>query len=289
VQATVANADTVDRATYHARLLEARAALTQARAARTADRDPIVARARELLRRTTAVRVDAGGVASVDDSGLADHLTTGDASLDATIAALDRLSAVADAAPVDLRDADARLRRLIGEGRGQDVQGSALDLISRALARWLAGLGGSAPDQRIVIVVVGGLGLAVLLFVIGVLGRDLRERFRREVALSLAPSAHDADPLVHLRRADEALRAGSLRDAIHFLYVYAIATLAARELIRYDPSLTDREILARSRTIPHADALRDLVSLHDLVWYGLRDAHSEDAMRAKTLAGRAVA
>jgi len=263
--------------------------LTEARAFPVSRRDASVALVRELLRRTTAITLEGGAVAVVDDSALADHLTTGDASLDATIDALKRLSELSQAPALDLADANARLRRLIGDSRGQDVQSSALDLLSRAIARWLSSLGVSAPDPRIVVVVVGGLGLAVLLLVVGVLGRDLRERFRREVALTLAPSAHDADPAVHLRRADEALRAGSLRDSVHFLYVYAIATLAAREMIRYDPSLTDREILARSRTIPHADALRDLVSLHDLVWYGLRDAHAEDATRARTLAGRAVA
>ena len=48
------------------------------------------------------------------------------------------------------------------------------------------------------------------------------------------------------------------------------------------------EILARSRAIPHSDALRDLVALHELVWYGLRDPRAEDAARARSLAGQAT-
>jgi hypothetical protein len=80
-----------------------------------------------------------------------------------------------------------------------------------------------------------------------------------------------------------------MREAIHALYLYAIASLALREAIRYDPSLTDRELLARASGIPHADALRDLVSMHERVWYGLREASPDDAARARALATRAAA
>ena len=251
-------------------------------------RVPLVARARDVLRQTTAVQTDGGQPVVVDDAALADHLTTGDASLETTIAALDRLSDIAQGPPVDLRDADDRLRQLVREDRGQAVQGSILDLLSRALTRWLSDA--AAPlDRRIALALGGGLGLVVLVLVIGILGSGLRERFRRELVLAVAPGEQGVDPLSHLRSADEALRAGLLRDAIHSLYRYALATLAARETIRYDPSLTDREILARSRAIPHSDALRDLVSLHELVWYGLRDARAEDADRARSLAGQALA
>jgi hypothetical protein len=241
-----------------------------------------------VLRLTTAVQTDRGEAVTVDDTGIADHLTTGDDSLDLAIAQVSRLAGLAEAPPVDLRDADDRLRRLARDDRGQAAQGSVLEVLSRALARWLESLGATPPDPRILLNVVSGLGLAVILVVVGILGRGLRERVRRDLVLAAAPGENEVDPLTHLHRADDALRAGSFRDAIHWLYLYVLSSLAAREAIRYDPSLTDREILARSRAIPHSDALRDLVALHELVWYGLRDPRAEDAARARSLAGQAT-
>ena len=84
------------------------------------------------------------------------------------------------------------------------------------------------------------------------------------------------------------MRSGHPRDAIHSLYLYAFATLAAREILRYDPALTDHELLRRAAQLPRADALRDLVQLHERVWFGLRDASEPDVARARTLATDAI-
>ncbi|HKW77783.1 MAG TPA: DUF4129 domain-containing protein, partial [Candidatus Limnocylindria bacterium] len=83
-----------------------------------------------------------------------------------------------------------------------------------------------------------------------------------------------------------ALAGGHPRDAIHALFLYVIAALATREAIRYDPALTDRELLVRAAAIPHADALRDLVAIYERSWFGLRDPSSDEARRARDLALR---
>lgn len=226
----------------------------------------------------------------MDDGALAARIDASDAAIDRTIAELAHLVAAAARRPaVDLGRADADLRRLVGEQRVSAGQATLVDTLSRSLARALSGFGGAPPDARIAVIAAGGVGLALLLLVLGILGRDLRERFRREVVLPELASEQPADPAAHLRAAEDALRAGRARDAVVALYAYAIAALAARELVRYDPSLTDRELLARARAIPHADALRDLVDLHERVSYGLRPATAEDAERARALALRAVA
>ncbi|HEX9437615.1 MAG TPA: DUF4129 domain-containing protein [Candidatus Limnocylindria bacterium] len=270
---------------------DARAALVLARQARTDARQPLVDRARALLRETTALRLDDGTTVTVDDHALAARLDTSDTRLDAAIADLAALARIASSPtiPIDTAAADAQLRQLVGEHRALGGQVSFIDLLSRWLTRTVSGLAGAPPDPRIVIVTAGGTGLAILLVVLALIGRDLRERFRREVILPELIAARAADPLEHLRAAEDAIRGGRARDAIRALYLYALATLAAREAIRYDPSLTDREILARARTIPHAEALRDLVELHERVSYGLREARTDDAERARALAMRAVA
>ena len=75
---------------------------------------------------------------------------------------------------------------------------------------------------------------------------------------------------------------------MHALYLYALTALTARETIRYDPALTDRELLTRAAGIPHADALRDLVALYERSWFGLREPATEEARRARALAVRVV-
>lgn len=225
----------------------------------------------------------------VDDGAVAGRIGTADAALEAAIADLTLLARVARSSPLDPVAADARLRQMVGEQRALGGQVSLIDALSRWLARSLSGLEGAPPDPRVVVVAAGGIGLALLLVIVGILGRDLRERFRREIVLPELTAERAADPAAHLRAAEAAIRAGRAGEAIVALYSYAIAALAAREAIRYDPSLTDRELLARARTIPHADALRDLVDLHERVSYGLREARAEDAERARELALRAVA
>ena len=270
-------------------MAEARIALVQARAAAPLARGQLVARAQDLLRRTTAIRIDDGTIVEVDDSGIADAIGARGSDLDAALADLAALEDLARGPGVDLRVADARLHTLVGEHRAADAEISVVDLAVRAVQRWLEEGLGPAGDPRIRMVAEYGLGLALLVLIGGILGRDIRERFRREVAATGTEGGRFVDPATHLRRAEDAVRAGDAREAVHALYLYAIRVLASREALRYDPSLTDREILAGARAIPHADALRDLVSLHELVWYGLRAAGTEDAARARRLALDAAA
>jgi hypothetical protein len=242
------------------------------------------------LRLTTALRLAEGSEIAVDDRAVVSRIARDDQAIHAAIADVTLLLDLASRSPaIDPAGAVAELRLRVGEHRASDAQMTLLDLIAQWLARSLAELRGAPPDPRIALTVAGGLGLALVLVVLGILGRDIRERFRREVMLPELRPEGRPDPAAHLRHAEEALRAGSAREAIHALYLYAIAALASREAIRYDPSLTDRELLARAGAVPHADALRDLVEIHDRVWYGLRDPASGDAARARQLAQRAAA
>jgi len=163
---------------------------------------------------------------------------------------------------------------------------SFIDAIVRAFQRFLAGLEGPRVDFGVVWPALGILGAAIIFFVVATLGRGLGERVRTEVALRESAGADRADPARHLRAADEALAAGRPRDAIHGLYLFALTSLVVRELIRFDPALTDRELLVRAAAIPHADALRDLVALYERSWFGLRDPGTDEARRARTLALR---
>ena len=287
-QPLVAHADTVSPRDYRDRLTAARALVVQARALSGAARDSAVTRARLVLIATTAVALPSGEL-TINDSALSDRITSDNASLDAALALIDAQLALAQRAlspAIDAARSDEALRDVLRAVDDTGASPSVLDAIARALQRFLAGLEGPRVDFGLVWPLLGILGAAVIFFVVATLGRGLGERVRTEVALHEAVGADRPDPARHLRAADEALAAGRPREAIHALYLFALTTLVAREAIRYDPALTDRELLVRAAAVPHADALRDLVALYERSWFGLRDLGTDEARHARTLAMR---
>ena len=256
----------------------------------TVDRERMLAQSIALLRQTTAIQ-SRGETVSVDDGPVADVLA-GANGANAALPILDAYIAMADRAiqtGIDPAAADARLRDLVGsvDNSGTSLSGIAavMQWISSRLAAFVGGIRG-IPDLRFLPWVVVALGVGLVLFIVATLGRGVRERVRREVLLPDRALARAEDPAAHRRAAEAALAGGRAREAIHELYLYVLRTLAARELIRYDPALTDRELLLRAAAIPNADALRDLVALYERAWFGLREPDAAEAERARSLASR---
>jgi recombinational DNA repair ATPase RecF len=285
----VASADTLSVTAYRGRLDQVLALVQQAGAAPAADREPLLAQARALLRQTDAVQLPDSTLA-IDDGPLADRLTAD--AIDREIAELGRYIGLTNATIVRRLDAAAADATLHSLTKQQDLAqrlslGAIVGSLAQRAAQWLYDLVGR-PDPNVLLDLQAVVGLLVALAIVALLVRGTRERIRRETALGMTAGEHRADPAVHLRAADEALRSGRPRDAIHALYLYAFATLAAREVLRYDPALTDHELLRRAAQLPRADALRDLVQLHERVWFGLRDAREPDVARARALATEAI-
>ncbi|HJW50006.1 MAG TPA: hypothetical protein VJ726_11365, partial [Candidatus Limnocylindria bacterium] len=247
-QPLVAHADTVSPRDYRQRLTDARALVVQARGLTGAGRDAAVTQARLVLLATTAITLPAGEL-TINDGALAARIVSSDEALDAAIALLDAQLALVSRAvspSLDSARSDAALRDVLRAVESAQASPSLIDAIVRAFQRFLAGLEGPRVDFGLVWPVVGVLGAAIIFFVVATLGRGLGERVRTEVALSESAGADRADPARHLRAADEALAAGRPRDAIHALYLFALTSLVAREAIRFDPALTDRELLVRA-------------------------------------------
>jgi uncharacterized protein DUF4129 len=212
-----------------------------------------------------------------------------DASIDAAIARLDTSIAFVariGAPAVDGAKADARLRELVASAPAQASNGDLVDAITSAIIRFLSGLEGPGVDLAVLWPALGLLGISVVVFIVAVLGRALPERVRKEVLVRGGAIDQRVDPAVHLRAADGAIASSRARDAIHSLFLYAISALAEREVIRYDPALTDRELVMRAAAIPHADAFRDLVAIYERSWFGLREPSVDEARRARALALR---
>ena len=262
-----------------------------------AQRPGLLGRAALLLRSTDAVRLADGSTIVIDDSGLATRVAEADESgLQSAIADLDaRITMVDGASSARLTGTavDERLRavtRPVPAAAPDDpgLIGLFFSLIAQVLSFVRRGVL-SSIDPYVVVILVAGLGLGVALLVAGILGRGVRERVRREALAGDVRLGTAEDPSAHLARADAAIAAGRPRDALHELYLFALITLAAHETIRFDPALTDRELLARAAAIPQIGPLRDLVALHERVWFGLKTADRDDAARARVLAQRIAA
>lgn len=240
--------------------------------------------AEELARRTTAVRLRDGATIPVSDAGIAERIARSDH--DGALALLDLAIDAADAAvrgyPGDA--ADARLRDLLQQQQAR-TSGLTMFAIGRALAERLFGWA-PRPDVRVLEPLLAVVGIALAGILLALVTRGTRERLRREVTITGIRGRDRAAPGEHLARAEEAARGGQPRDAIHSLYLYALAALAARDAIPADPALTDRELLGRASGVAHVEDLRELFGLHETVWFGLRDADPRDISRARSLATR---
>lgn len=269
-----ASADTLTPSAYQARLLQARALVAAGNNAA----------ARTLLARTDALSLPNGDTYAMRDTALLEAI---DAGVDRTriVAMIDAQSVASrSVVAVDARVARERLSEIVGDYTAREASVSFIDLVLQFIARLLSGLGMPAIDPLRLLPAVGLIGVALVVFILWILGRGVRERIREDTSLASASSSAQSDPRAHLAAADAATAAGRPREAIHALYLYALTTLAAREVIRYDPSLTDGELILRTAALPQARELRDLIALYEQSWFGLRDPGDADMARARDLA-----
>jgi hypothetical protein len=284
-----ASADTLTPSGYESRLDTARAFLDQARRTSGPQRATALASARDLLARTDAISLPDGSTYAMRDVALVDAIERNEDPA-RIIEMLDAQSlASRSSRPVDARAARDRLREITGQYAARESSLSVIDLILQALARLLSGVDLPPLDIGRLLTIVGALGVGLIVFIVSLLGRGFRERIRRDAAIAVARTGAQSDPRQHLAAADAAIAARRSREAIHALYLYALTTLAEREVIRYDPSLTDGELLVRTAALPQARELRDLIVLYERSWFGLREPDEAEAARARTLALRVAA
>ena len=244
-----------------------------------------------MLSQTTAVRTSDGSIIALDESRVWRRLSETTAAIDAGIADIDQLIAIADRAinpPFNVAQADARLRDLAAAEETRSGGNDLFTAIRDLLARLLPSPNASLPSGTVEITLTIA-GAALLIVILAILVRGVRERIRRETVLPGAHAEAAASAAVQLAVAERAALTGDPRAALHAFYRYAILTLAERRMLRYEPSLTDRELLERASSLPQVETLRELISLHDRAWFGLKGATTEEADHARDLAERAVA
>lgn len=229
------------------------------------------------------MRLPDGTTLGITDAPIADRIAR---DPDGALAQLDAAIGAADVAARGFsgEQADARLRELVQQQQARS-SGLTVFAIARAIADRLFGWA-PRPDFSVLEPALAIVGVALAGVLVLLISRGTRESLRRETVIVGARAGHRSLPADHLRQADEAHRTGRARDAIHALYLYALAALLSRDAIPDDPSLTDRELLTRAAAVAHVEDLRELFGLHETIWFGLRDAALADAARARSLAVR---
>ena len=148
-----------------------------------------------------------------------------------------------------------RLRALLPERAPATAAAPSLTLISRLVA-WLAAG-------------IGGLLLAWLLsyWFQGLLGNFVADAIakRRQTNAAAPLTAQEAKRAAHAEA-----RAGNFRQAVRHLYLSALLMLEENDIIDYDRSLTNREVLAQvPDDNPLRSHLRPVIETFDSVWYGI--------------------
>lgn len=148
-------------------------------------------------------------------------------------------------------------------------------LVDQLLNRLLAFLGRILPGQGTASVLgwgVSAIAGILLIFVLLYILRYLVQDVVGEAQLDLTSSANDplTSQAAH-QQAQNSAGIGDYRAAVRYLYLACLLSLDERGLLRYDRSLTNREVV---RTVAHlpelAGLLGEVVELFDRVWYGFQ-------------------
>lgn len=148
------------------------------------------------------------------------------------------------------------------------------------LRRWFPNLNlGSSPDIdprvfEIILWFLGGIGVITIIVLLTGWIRRLAESLLSEAEAERPDLFGDLPRTAAEARqqAQEAAQSGAYRDAVRRLYLAALLRLAEARLLPFDPSLTNREVLARLRPdSPVRPHLEPVVATFDRVWYGIQE------------------
>lgn len=300
--AGVASAEPIDLDAYRRALAEIQRQVEASRAAMGEARSAALARATATLDALREVRVGDAVYTAPPHGTIRALLARGDDAslalaagvLSETVAALERPRGPgAPGGPGLDPERARRLLEAVFEGadfeRVPDWRDALAELLRRVIAAIFPDLRAPIIGQEWVTLALAPVAVALLALVLGVSGGGLRERVRREVALRAAAGAPRSAARDHLIAAEAALHAGRARDAVRGLFLFALFALEERELLRVDPALTDRELLARAAGLASARDLANLVDVYERAWYGVREPSAAEVARARELAQRIAA
>lgn len=221
-----------------------------------------------------AVVLPGGAVVPVDNRALVAELRGERPDVAALANRLSALRAAADA-PVFARafePAEAALAEILARSEFQyqprsPLEESFWDLVVRVL-RAAGTVIGSDIFQAGVIALAALVVAGVLVYVLRSAAlQGLVARGRRD---ELEPAGAALSSMAALERAQALAAAGDRRSAVRYLYLSTLLFLEEAGRLRYDRTLTNREVLRQVAAEPDvALPLRAVVATFERVWYGL--------------------
>jgi len=278
-----AAAEAIPVADYWQRLAALQAQVDSAAGQPLEARQALLAPAADAWEAVTAVTLEDGTTVPVDHSALVAALRAAAPNLGALKTRLANLAAAHAAWPAprhtanDVRRLQAVLDRAEFAWAVQPpnpltaLWDRFVNVVLRLLARLLpdsvgipffGDVVGWAFTVLSVLVVVGIVAYALR----GLLGGLVREA---TLPADAGLEAGDLSPELAQQQAQRLAGQGDYRAAVRYLYLSALLSLEARGLLRYERTLTNREVLRRLGDHPElAGVLREVVEVFDRVWYG---------------------
>lgn len=121
-------------------------------------------------------------------------------------------------------------------------------------------------------IVIGGAAALLLFLLVRWLQTLLQAFVRNEQGATQTGDLMPTTPAEARQAASRYAQGGDYRSAVRQLYLAALLTLQDRRIVPRDPSLTNREVLARTPDDhPSHKPLQSVVEVFDDVWYGVHE------------------
>ncbi len=228
------------------------------------------------------------GTVNIDNSALIANLRDETVSDDIVASDLLELSDSSVFNPTDSSADRAKLHEILSRPPFIGRSTNAFEAWLRALLDQLfAGGSGINADLRPFII---GIGAILLIGVLFYTLRGLRGNFSPDATVGHDPEV-PATSAEALTRAQTLANAGDHRAAVRQLYIATLLLLDEKGRLRFDKSLTNRELLRaiqRQNAPELAEALRPIAGFYDQVWYGFTPVgqHEFDDYRSQVEAVR---
>ncbi len=264
-------------------------AIRQARKLPPEQRGPVLADAADKLEAVSSVTLPNGQIAPVDNTALVAGLRVNSPDLEKLELRLDALAwthrtwrqpssdpAAFDKLALVLARPEFQPRPQRQPSWFDQWWEKFINWIDELLTRLMFSRGANALGLDWIVLIIGALVLAGVAFFFW---RNVRAHLVREAALAQdAAELNGLSASSAIKQAQTLAAGANYRQAVRYLYLAALLTLDERGVLRYDKTLTNRQVLRHARQSADtelAQAMSPVVDTFDSVWYGFTEVDDE--------------
>jgi hypothetical protein len=264
-------------------------AVRQARKLPPDQREPILTNAADRLKAVSSVTLPDGQIVPVDNTALIAGLRVNSPDLEKLELRLDALVETHQSWQQQQPKPDAfdKLAQVLARPEFQSLPQrqptwleewweKAIRWLDEFLTRLMFSRGAESLGLDWIVLIIGALVLAGVAFFFW---RNVRAHLVREAALAQdAAELNGLSASAAVKQAQSLAAGADYRQAVRYLYLAALLTLDERGVLRYDKTLTNRQVLRHARQSGDADlaqTMSPVVDTFDSVWYGFAEVSDE--------------